>query len=615
LVVNQLDSMLRKVTRPARYSGGEWNSVAKDWAAVEARVALIYPDAYEVGMSNFGLSILYELLNQSPDVLAERAYAPWVDMEAELRSADIPLFSLESKRPLKEFDIIGFSLGYELTYTNVLNMLDLAQIPLLASERTDSHPLVIAGGSCTLNPEPMSDFMDLLVIGEGEEVILELIEVFRRWKKEGTGKKEELLRELCHIRGIYVPSLYQVNYHSDGTIASIGPTIPDASATIERRFVSPLPPPVTHPVVPYIEVIHDRAAVEIQRGCTRGCRFCQAGTIYRPLRERSHDEVVEAVDELIKNCGYEEVSLLSLSTSDYSGIERLVATLSQRWKGKYLTISLPSLRFDTFSVALADSIQGRKKGGLTFAPEAGTERLRRVINKSVSDDDLLQTMTTALERGWRSIKLYFMLGLPTESLEDVAAIVELVGRIRQLGSKARAPRIKVSAATFIPKPHTSLQWLAQNITEELGPKHQILKRGLRRLGADFSWQDPQMSLIEGVLTRGDRRLGPVIHRAWQLGAAFDAWSEHFNYERWQRAFDEMGLDPHFYAHRERPLDELLPWSHIDCGVRMDFLRQEYQRTKSGQETPDCRYGPCTMCGLERWEQGCRRKSQGLGPGY
>jgi len=604
--------MLRKVTRPARYSGGEWNSIVKDWAAVEVKVALIYPDAYEIGMSNLGLSILYELLNQSPYVLAERAYAPWVDMEVELRSADIPLFSLESKRPLKEFDIIGFSLGYELTYTNVLNMLELAQIPLLASERTDSHPLVIAGGSCTLNPEPMSDFIDLFVIGEGEEVILELVELFRRWKKEGTGRKEELLRELCHIRGIYVPSLYQVNYHSDGTIASIGPTTPDASATIERRFVSPLPPPVTHPVVPYIEVVHDRAAVEIQRGCTRGCRFCQAGAIYRPLRERSHDEVVRAVDELIKNCGYEEVSLLSLSTSDYSGIERLVATLGERWKGKNLTISLPSLRLDTFSVALADSIQGRKKAGLTFAPEAGTERLRRVINKSVSDDDVLQTMTTALERGWRSLKLYFMLGLPTESSEDVAAIVELVAKIRKLGSKAGAPRIKVSAATFVPKPHTSFQWLAQNSTEELEPKQQILKRGLRRLGADFSWQDPQMSLIEGVLTRGDRRLGPVIRRARQLGAVFDAWSEHFHYERWQRAFDEIGLDPHFYAHRERPLDELLPWSHIDCGVRMDFLSQEYQRTEIGQETPDCRYGPCAMCGLERWEQECRTKAQGLG---
>jgi len=603
--MNSLDDILYEVSRPARYSGGEWNSRVKDWQATPIRIALAFPDVYEIGMSNLALPILYKIINDQPGALAERVYAPWVDMEALLRQHNIPLFSLETRHHLKDFDIIGFSLGYELTYTNVLNILDLAQIPLFSYQRNSSHPLIIAGGSCALNPEPMADFIDLFVIGEAEEAISKLLDVFRTFK----GNKKKLLEEAASLPGVYVPSLYEVSYHKDGTLASIAPKISQARLPIERQIVPKLLQPVTDPVVPHIRVVHDRGAVEIQRGCSRGCRFCQAGMIYRPIRELPEEQVIDAVAALISNCGYNEVSLVSLSTGDYPNISGLIGQLSRKYSRDNLILSLPSLRIDTSSIELIESLPHRRKTTLTFAPEAGTERLRQVINKNISEEAMFNTFAAAFEKGWFNLKLYFMVGLPTETTDDVKGIVDFVARTSQLGRKlrSRSPGLRVSVATFVPKPHTPCQWLAQNTEDELTPKHELLKQGLRRVGVHLSWQDTKTSQLEAVLSRGDRRLGKAIQKAWELGSRFDAWQECFNYGNWLKAFQENGLDPAFYANRERLLKEILPWQHIDTGLTQNFLKKEYEGMRLGSDTPDCRHGSCNACGLQRWHPDCQQK--------
>lgn len=612
--MTNLDSILYKVTKPARYTGGEWNSIAKDWEPTPLRFALIYPDLYEIGMSNMALPILYDLLNRQPDAMAERAFAPAKDMETAMREAGIPLFSLESRRPLKEFDVIGFSLGYELTYTNVLNMLDLAQIPVLAAERKDSHPLIIAGGTCALNPEPMTDFIDAFVIGDGEEVVMELLDCLRAWKQEKQPKnqlpvagKVELLRRLATIPGIYIPSLYSIEYLPDGRIKNITPTVPEASPTIRRRIIEKLPPPVTSPVVPFIEIVHDRAAIEIQRGCTHGCRFCQAGTIYRPVRVRAQEEVIRAVGEMVENTGYNEVSLVSLSSGDYPGIDELVSRLTQLYPD--LALSLPSLYIDSFSIELMDRLPRQHKTGLTFAPEAGSENLRSGINKPISEQKLLETAALAFERGWPGLKLYFMVGLPGETMDDVAGIVTLIDEVRRLGVhlKGRTPQIRVTISTFIPKPHTAFEWAAQEDEATLNAKQDLLRDGLRKKGVKISWHDPKISQLEAVMSRGDRRLGKVIHRAWQLGCAFDSWSEHLDLGKWQQAFEETGIDPDFYARRQRDFDEVLPWSHIDTGVSAAFLKREFQRSLDAKVTRDCRTEACNACGLEKTMAQCVEK--------
>jgi radical SAM family uncharacterized protein len=593
-----LDRILPSVSKPARYTGGEWNSVRKDWDACGVRWALAFPDTYEIGMSNLGLAILYDLLNGQDSVLAERVYAPWVDMEGAMRAAELPLFSLESRRPLADFDVIGVSLPYEQLYTNLLNMLDLAGLPLLAAERGEHHPLVIAGGGAVFNPEPLADFVDAFALGDGEELVIDITDVVRRAKQQGA-TRQALLQQLASIPGLYVPSLYEVGYHDDGTLAQVRPTVPGAPLPVRKRIVAELPPPVTKPVVPYLDTIHNRAAIEIQRGCTRGCRFCHAGMVYRPVRERPVEEVLEAVEAIVANAGYEEIALLSLSSSDYRCIETLVGELATRHGDQHLSISLPSLRIESVSVDLMDQLRATgRRSSFTFAPEAATERLRGVINKPIPDENLLAVAEEVYSRGWKTIKLYFMIGHPTQTLEDVAAIVDLAKAVRAVGKRVmgRKAQVNVGVSTLVPKPHTPFQWVPLASEEEIKTQQDYLKEHLRGPGLKLNWNSYQETLLEAVLSRGDRRLGAVIFRAWQLGARFDGWSDQFKVEAWRQAFQESGLEMGFYTRRSRPQDEVFPWDHIDAGVTKRYLLRDYQASLRGETRLDCRE-QCYACGI------------------
>lgn len=610
-VDNRLERILLKVQKPGRYIGGELNSVVKEWDRVKTRLALVFPDIYDIGLSNLGLQILYDLVNQRPDALAERAYAPWVDMEGLMRSNGIPLYSLESKHPLAAFDILGFSLPYETLYTNTLNLLDLAGIPLRAADRGAADPLIIAGGHACFNPEPMYAFIDAFVIGEGEEVLLEIIDTHQRAKRAGL-TREAMLLELAGIPGVYVPLFYDVKYLEDGTPDSITPSVPGVPRTVVKRMVAKLPPPTTRFLVPNIDVVHNRVSIEVMRGCTRGCRFCQAGMITRPVRERSVDEIVAASQAAVDATGAEELALLSLSSSDYTDIVELVTRIGDKFGDKHLSVSLPSLRIDTVSVALMEKLKDRRSGGFTLAPEAATERMRRIINKYITDEQLLETARQIYSHGWVNIKLYFMIGHPSETVEDVQAIADLCKRVLAEGRKVLGNKAKVHAgvSTFIPKPHTPFQWVSIDTAEQIKAKQTLLMHELRGSAFKLSWTPPEDTLLEGWLSRGDRRMAEVVYSAWKNGTKFDAWQDQRNFDAWTGAFTAQKLDPAFYTHRPRRADEVFPWEHISDTVRRKYLYNDYLRSLNGAIHPDCRKN-CDACGILPTFANTRREYPGI----
>ena len=605
-----VERVLSRVRKPGRYAGGEWNSAQKDWASVALKWCFAYPDLYEIGMSNLGLRILYEVLNDRPDRLAERCFAPDVDLQAQLRSEGLPLWSLETRRALRDFDVLGVSLGYELTFTNLLDVLDLGGVPLTAQERTDADPLVIAGGSSVLNPEPIADFLDAVLLGEGEEAVLEIGDALERvgWHR-GPGPAGEWLRgatradalkALARIPGVYVPSFYSPHYNPDGTFARLEPLVADAPPRVTGRVIADFETHVhgIRQLVPNIAIVFDRAQLEVMRGCTRGCRFCQAGMHYRPVRERAPDVAVAAAQSILEATGYEEIGLTSLSTADYTYVNEVATTLHRL--RPQASVSLPSTRVDAFTVELVDAlVPSGRRGGFTFAPEAGSQRLRDVINKGVSDEEIARCAELAFRRGWSALKFYFMIGLPGETMDDVLAIADICRRVLEVGRRYHGGKdqVKANISTFVPKVATPFMWSGQDTTAEIEAKVAALRRTMHGRGLDLRWSEPRSSILEAALGRGDRRLNAVVRRAWRSGARFDAWDEHFSYERWLAAFEEEGLDPAWYAQRDIPLEEPLPWDHLDCGVTREFLAREYRRALSGETAGDCHWGPCYDCGV------------------
>ena len=591
-----LDRILPDVQKPGRYTGGEYNSIVKDWDTIDVKVALAFPDVYDLGMSNLGLAILYDILNQEKDMLAERVYVPWPDMEAAMRQAGLPVYSLETHHALKSFDLIGISLPYEQLYSNVLTLLDLAGLPLLSQDRDESYPLVMAGGNAVFNPEPMADFIDFFVIGEGEQVVLEIVEAYREVRE---ADRDAQLRRMARIPGVYVPRLYAPSYFEDGTLARIEPLVDEAESHVIKRITPVMPPAVTRFIVPFVDVVFNRASIEIQRGCTRGCRFCQAGMIFRPVRERSVEEILNTVDVIVRETGYEEIGLLSLSSTDYTKIGPLVKALSDKYQDRSLSLSLPSSRVESVTVDLVDMLSHGRKTGFTFAPEAATDRMRDVINKSIPTEELLEVAEMVYSREWRLIKLYFMIGQPTETDEDVRAIAHLARQVLEVGRRhhGHKAQVRVGVSTFVPKPHTPFQWAPLNDMETIRRKQAILKEELRRTkGVIYNWNEPEQSLLEATLSRGDRRVGQAILRAWQKGCKFDAWHEHFRPDLWRQAFEEAGLDQGWFANRPRLADEVFPWDHIDAAVEKRWLLMDWYAAQRGETKIDCREH-CFNCGI------------------
>ena len=605
-MINRIEKLLERVEKPARYTGGEMNTQVKPLSEAEISFAFCFPDTYEVAMSHLGLKILYSIINALPYAVCERVCMPWVDMLAGMKAQNIPLFSLESRTPLSKFDIIGFTLQYEMSYTNILEMLALGGVPVQAKDRADNDPIVMAGGPCASNPEPLHAFIDAFMIGDGEEVIVEVVAALNECKQKNLPRLQRL-QILASIEGVYVPALYAATYFEDGTLKAFEPIDSAAPAKVKKRFVYDMNTaafPASIPV-PYTQIVHDRIMLEIMRGCTRGCRFCQAGMLYRPVRERSVETLMQQAKNLVGSTGYEEISLSSLSSGDYTCLSGLCEQLMERFSDKRVSISLPSLRIDSVVKDSLAQTQRVKKSSLTFAPEAGTQRLRDVINKGVTEEDLLSKLKDAFEGGWNSVKLYFMLGLPTETQEDLAGIANLgAAAVRAYyavpkGQRAKGLRVTCSASVFVPKPFTPFQWCPQDTMDVVKQKQQELRRLLSAVhGVTFHWHDPSLSYLEACFAVGDRKLSDVLYRAWELGCKLDGWNDQFRFDLWLQAFSDCGIDPSFYANRARGLDELLPWDFIDIGVTKRYLRLEYERALKAQTTRDCRLG-CNGCGIEQ----------------